>query len=563
MRLLALLVCGITACPALAGQASAPQSGPGTLQGQVLLEPGDQPMRKVSVELRSGGGEDGKKFSVTTDSGGRFKIDEVKPGTYRVSVFHEGYFRDYQREGQSTIVVQAGESNRELVFYMQRCAVITGTIVDADGDPLRGVSVTATMAIPGSRRGTDVFLGTVSTNDLGEFRVPDLIPTRYVISAATSSEEDVESTDGRDRKKERYIYATTYYPGTLNPEQAVPVEVHAGDEVAVHFGLLMTRVFRVNGNVTGMPAGSTGTQVMLTPKSSRLVEVDRESQPIKADGKFEFKSVVPGSYTARVAVVVNAGGRPSLQILRLSPAVEVNEANVEGVNLQPEPLAQIHGKFRMDNGQTIDWTQLGAQLISTTGEELQRISGMTGSVLPDLTGADGFGWLNKDGTFEMKNVPAGTFRLGIATQTNTLRDYFMKSVNLGGRDVADSGFFAGPDTNLDVVFSANGATIEGTVGNDQGQPVARVLVVAVPSAEHRMRPDLYGQGATDAKGRFLLRGLNPGEYTVLALEDFEEDLRQPEVMKKYEGKGENVTVEEGGKKSVTLKIIQAFDLHGQ
>jgi hypothetical protein len=45
-------------------------------------------------------------------------------------------------------------------------------------------------------------------------------------------------------------------------------------------------------------------------------------------------------------------------------------------------------------------------------------------------------------------------------------------------------------------------------------------------------PDLYGHGRTDAKGRFLLRGLSPGEYTVVVLADFEEDLRQPEVMKK-------------------------------
>jgi hypothetical protein len=99
----------------------------------------------------------------------------------------------------------------------------------------------------------------------------------------------------------------------------------------------------------------------------------------------------------------------------------------------------------------------------------------------------------------------------------------------------------------------NGATIEGRVGNDQGQPAADVSVVAIPSAEHRMRPDLYGHGRTDAKGRFLLGGLSPGEYTVVFLDDFEEDLRQPEVMKKYEGKGENVTVEEGGKKSVIVE----------
>ena len=439
MRLLALLIYGIFGPVALAGQASTPQPSLGTVQGQVLLEPGDQPIRKVNVVLSSSGGER-EKFSATTDAGGRFKIGEVKPGTYKVRVFHEGYFRDYRRERQSTIAVQPGESNHELVFYLQRCPVITGTIVDADEDPLRGVLVTATMALSRSRRGADGFLGI--TNDVGEFRIPDLIPMQYLISAAIPNMEDVEGTEAQGGKKERNAYATTYYPGTLNREQAVPVEVQVGDEVAVRFGMLMTRVFRVRGIVTGLPAGSIGTRVVLTPKSSEQVEVDRESQTIETDGKFEFKNVVPGSYTARVVVEVKAAGeRPSLQILRLSPAVEVNEANVEEVHFQPEPLAYIHGKFRMDNGQIMDWTQLGVQLISATGEGLERVSGITSSVPPDLSGAEGLSWLNKDGAFEMKNVPAGTFWLGIAIRANTLQDYFAKSVNVAGRDVADSGFF--------------------------------------------------------------------------------------------------------------------------
>jgi hypothetical protein len=361
VRLLALLVYGIFVPVALAGQASTPQPSLGTVQGQVLLEPGDQPMRKVNVVLSSSGGER-EKFSATTDAGGRFKIGEVKPGAYKVRVFREGYFRDYQRERQSTIAVQPGESNRELVLYLQRCAVITGTIVDADGDPLRGVLVTATMALPRSRREADGVLGMVSTNDVGEFRVPDLIPMRYLISAVIPNMEDVESTEAKGGKKERNAYATTYYPGTLNREQAVPVEVQAGDEVAVRFGMLMTRVFRVRGIVTGLPAGSMGTRVVLTPKSSEAVEVDRESQTMETDGKFEFKNVVPGSYTARVVVEVNAAGeRPSLQILRLSPAVEVNESNVEGVHFQPE-TSRTHS-WKIPLGQ---WANHGLDAVGGT-----------------------------------------------------------------------------------------------------------------------------------------------------------------------------------------------------
>ena len=49
--------------------------------------------------------------------------------------------------------------------------------------------------------------------------------------------------------------------------------------------------------------------------------------------------------------------------------------------------------------------------------------------------------------------------------------------------------------------------------------------------------------------------MNPGEFLVLAFEEIQEDHRTPEFLKKYEGKGEKVELEEGGKKSVVLKLI--------
>jgi hypothetical protein len=59
----------------LPGQAPAPQptvastpQGPlETVQGKVLQEPGDQPIRKASVELSSDEQESGEKYSAVTD----------------------------------------------------------------------------------------------------------------------------------------------------------------------------------------------------------------------------------------------------------------------------------------------------------------------------------------------------------------------------------------------------------------------------------------------------------------------------------------------------------------
>jgi hypothetical protein len=168
-----------------------------------------------------------------------------------------------------------------------------------------------------------------------------------------------------------------------------------------------------------------------------------------------------------------------------------------------------------------------------------------------------FSALTSDGTFEMKNVPAGSYQLVVGAHSETLRDYFTKSVILGGKDVADSGFVMNGDLYLDVVVSAKGATIEGNVVDSKGQPVTAGMVVVVPNSELRARPDSYQQEPVDPHGHFIARGLNPGSYVVLAFEELQEDSRQPEFLKTYGAKGEKVEVEEGARKSVTPKIITA------
>ena len=163
--------------------------------------------------------------------------------------------------------------------------------------------------------------------------------------------------------------------------------------------------------------------------------------------------------------------------------------------------------------------------------------------------------VNSDGTFELKNVPGGNYQLVVVARSNDLPDYITKSVNLDGRDVADSGFPILPETYLDVVISANGASITGKVVDGNGQPVANATVVDVPSAEHRTRSDLFQRDTTDESGHFSLRGLNPGKYTVLAFEELQEDVRQADFMKSYGTRGEIVQLDEGARKSVVLKLI--------
>ena len=282
---------------------------------------------------------------------------------------------------------------------------------------------------------------------------------------------------------------------------------------------------------------------------------EMQQQQLREGGKFEFQNVLPGSYTATLLVVTGlSGGQPGMKMMRLGEPIEVSTTNVDTLQLQPNPGGDVQGKFHMDTGQNFDWTQLSVVLVPAEENDF----GFTGV---GTSGGLAMWGVNKDGSFQLKNVTGGRHQLLVTAKSNNLRDYITKSVRLDGRDVADSGFTVNVRTSLDVVVSANGATIEGTVVDSKGKPVASAAVVDVPNAERRNRHDLYRRDTTDELGHFSLRGLNPGKYTVLAFDDLEADVRQPEFLKSYEDQGEHVQLDEGARTSIVVKLV-ATDIEG-
>jgi hypothetical protein len=102
----------------------------------------------------------------------------------------------------------------------------------------------------------------------------------------------------------------------------------------------------------------------------------------------------------------------------------------------------------------------------------------------------------------------------------------------------------------------NGGVVDGVVVDTKGEPVANAVVVAVPEMRLRARVERYRRTISDQNGRFTLRGVEPGDYTVLAWESVEgEAYYNPEFLKGYEGQGSALRVGEGDRKTVRVGVI--------
>lgn len=543
------------------GAAAAAASGTkSVVQGRVVQEPGGQGIRKVKIVLIGGSGQRRDQYEAVTDETGQFMFQDVEPGTYLAQLQRSGYAASGRASRESRIKVIGGQDTKGLVFHMLEAGVITGKIIDLDGDPLRSVSVAATASSWRSTTRKPGHMANSASNDLGEYRIADLPPGKYLVQATPPENETaLPSPSEKNASKGRLVYVSTYFPGTLDERQAVPVEVPAGGTATANFGVQASRAYSVSGTVLGLKAplepqsGASGA--VMVEGMGKIILVGKNGQAkvqnLDLDGRFDFPNVLAGTYRARLILFgLFTGQEPSVKMQTIRAPIEVNGSDVLGLQLQVEAGSDVSGQFRMDGNEKIDWTQLQVMLIPKSGGEPEEL----GTVMPG-----GNATVTQAGSFELKDVPAGNFQLAVGANSDKFRDYYEKSVLLGGREVADTGFDVSSGVALDVIVSAKGAGIEGTVIDREGKTFAGATVVSVPSSGKSGRPDAYQVDRTDDKGHFALRGMNPGEFLVLAFEEMQQDYRAAEFVKMYERKGQRVELEEGGKKSLVLKVITEED----
>ena len=538
---------------------AAPQNGATekcTLSGTVVNAITGEPLAKVRILASGAGSDSGSTPSTVTDAKGRFTLVNLAPGRYELkgqrNGFLDGVYGARQAEGNGTpVALEAGQEIKDLQLKLTPFGVIAGTIRDSDGEALARLTVTVHRVRFEHGRRQIVQAGGAYTDDLGQYRIPDLPPGKYYVFAEAVKAADFGSMSRAETITEDHspkgstqpqTLVPALYPGVQDPASAKTVEVGAGARVTgIDITLARSHTVTVKGRASAPPGmRMSGVEMDYAGAGDAHLGLHLFAAVSQKD-EFVFHDVPPGNYvlTASAGAPVKAfNGTMEMfpEDFKARQPLQVGTEPVDNVRLIMQAGADVTGHVTVVDD---DKAELAGNFVSIDEGDGDP------ELVPILAG----------NSFK-RTLPVGHYwvipELG--------GDLVVRSMTAQGRSVLDDGLtVTGPaNIDLEITLAHEGGELVGVVLDAADKPVAGATVVLAPQGKQNARTDLFRDIQSDQYGRFTVEGVAPGDYRLFAWEDVDPGMWwDPDFRKKYVAKSTAVTI--GAKEKAQAKVHLAKD----
>ena len=530
---------------------SAIPTGTARIRGRIVSADTAVPLRRATVRISSAELRINK--SVNTDADGRYEVAELPAGRYNVFVTRNGYVSlqfGQRRPFESGRPLDVGEAQtvEKIDFALPRGGVIAGRVTDELGEPLAGIRMQAMrhQYLPNGQRQLIPAGGffNVMTNDLGEFRLYGLMPGSYILSG-NPSEMMVMMPGIGAAPSDFEGHGVTYYPGTIDTEQAQQVTVGVAEEAHASFAMVTSRMTKISGIVrssTGKPV----TNVMVMVRSRMGNGFTTRSGPaIGPDGSFSVGNVPPGDHWLEV---MPRGGAADAE--GATVAVTADGSDINGLVVTTTPGATISGRVIFEGTSSPKPARIGVYSADPYGAGPVRV------LDPNQ------GTIDQNGQFEIKGALGRVlFSPGATGFAPPPVGWSIKSVTSNGANITETPLDLSNVTGVtgvEIVLTDKQTTLSGTVRSAQG-PVNDYTVVIFP--ETPRDPALNARymriARPDQQGRFETKGLPPGDYFAVAVESLEQGGQwDPAFRKQVEPSAKRFRLLEGQSSTIELQLIQ-------
>jgi len=540
-----------------------------TLSGTVVNSVTGEPVSRALVQISSNqapvfhppmGEEDDpnafdpgyRQRTMLTDREGRFKFEGLpqmrttliarKPGFFNQQELNEGWPRENH--------VDVGPDAPAVVIKLIPEAVITGHVVDANGEPLEGVIIRISGLLRANGRKQLQALQqeqeqpqTLGTDEDGEFRIANLAPGTYYLAAVPYPIRD----QPQFASNPNVAYPVTYYPGVAEFSEAEPIRLAPGQHAQMDFTLRQTPVVSVAGVITGYPHGQEA-DVQFLNQSGDDVALEKQFDP--QTGKFEARIVAAGLCT------IKADAKDTFERLLHAELTVSATTNAKNLRLSLTPALSIPIVVRVETTKFQSEPQIEG--VGTIGGSVVRVGSVPASVNlhpidighPDLTANVEGGPRNP--LLVLRNVEAGKYKVEVVPNNSNDLSLYVKSIQYGGADLLREELTVTPgqSSTMEIVLRDDSATLSGTVQSQENDGQAAVLVVPDYAP---LDPKMT---VADDHGDFQIDGLAPGEYKVFAFDRLDGlEYSNPDVLSEYASKAAQVSLQPNEKTTVRVGLI--------
>lgn len=531
LLIFAVRTTGAQELPVEAAQSADRSSNTGKITGHITGEDGRPLPDAIVYFYRTYARVPGPPQNATTDSDGKFQISNLQPGLYTVNASLPGFVPapDAAAETGEGRYYRPGDSvNLTLI----KGGVITGTVRDANGEPVVAVAVRALRIRDANGRTLPRTFGYTlprMTDDRGIYRLYGLQPGTYIVSAGGSlGFLAIPNAYGDD--------SPTYFPSSTR-DTAAEISVRGGEEATgTDIRYRGERGHTISGTISGLIETNNrfGVTVTLAQAASGAFESTTYVQPGMKPA-FSFNSLADGEYELTAQQGVSSGDNAVSNPRR----VTVKGSDVTGVELALAQLGSLAGHVFLEMGPK---EGCGEKRAATFVEILlgvrrdEKVSPQEDTRTPFFLGSGTIP--NEQGEFTIHNVQGGSYRLTARLPSEA---WYLRSITLPAAPPqkpapkvaetksASTQTSATPSllalkagehlTGITLDIAQDAARLRGRViASAEGARLpANLRVYLVPSERERADDVLrYSEVSLESDGAFALKNLAPGHYFILA-----------------------------------------------
>lgn len=488
-----------------------------------------------------------RRIGMVTEEGGRFEFAHVPPGKYSLEGAKRGYITAaYQQHEQfSTAIVTGPEFETDkLVLRLMPMAMIWGHVLDESGEPVRSARVQLfTESHSGGMSGVSR-AGGANSDDRGYFDIGVLQPGTYFVSATgtpwyavhpIAGQAENDGTNKNAPSELDVAYPTTYYGGATESDGATPIELKGGEHREIDIRLSpvpsLHVTFQLPIGKDNQPGSGPVIMSMLRKRVFDLTEFV-PTEMSSASGVMEISGLIPGNYEVQAT-----GADGSVQLSEIDL-----ERNGQDLNQsEGTPLGKLKLTIKMAGG-----LPLPRQYFVRLEDAKRKVVG--------------FSPRNPTGEVTIEGIRTGQYSVVVTSPEGQFA--VTRMISASGEATAGEGVNIAPGADLDLTAEvvAGEVQVEG-IAKKNGKPASGVMVVLIPK-----NPDAHAallrRDQSDFDGTFSLRGVIPGSYTVVAVEDaWGSDWRKPEVLGRYVQHGQAVRV--GDRMQGAMRLPEAVEVQSR